>query len=421
MRIAYICPDLGIPVFGNKGASVHVRELTNALVDLGHTTQIICAMGGSDNTEQVNIPKAAVTVLPPSMEVKEAALWMAESLLRLGLSRNPMHVRSEMRHVLADEEFVRNAIPVLREFRPELIIARHSLFSIAGPVLAQSLNIPCVLEVNAPLREERRRFWGLTLDEVAEQGERKAFAESTAIVAVSEGLRMYLQRCGADMNHVTVIPNGVDLLQFHQGIDGGPVRQQLGPGSATVIGFVGSLKPWHGLDQLVRACASLIQMQHQQQDKANDIRLLIVGDGPEREFIQQLCHDLGIGEHVIFTGAVPHAATPMYLAAMDIAVAPYALSNGFYFSPLKIMEYMAMGLAVVAPQLGQIPYLLQSNDQECGIVYDPDSVPALTRALYQLMMHKDVRLNLGNAGAQRASEYFSWQTVAERMVKAAFS
>ena len=411
MKIAYICADLGIPVLGNKGASVHVREFTDALVRLGHDVRIICATSTREGVaEPENQPLAAVVTLPPSNEIKNAALWFAESLIRIDWPREPLHIRSEMRHVLADAEFVAHATPILHDFMPDLVIARHALFSIAGAELAQSVGCPYVLEVNAPLREERQRYWGLTLDEVAEQGERKAFAEADLIIAVSEGTRHYVLRCGGAPEKIRVFPNGVNLHRFSPTVDGTARRRALHLTDRTVIGFAGSLKPWHGLDDLLFAYAGIRAVM------PDALHLLVVGDGPERAHVEQVCHQLGLDDAVELVGAVPHHEVPEYLAAMDIAVAPYLGTNGFYFSPLKVMEYLAMGLPVVAPNLGQIPSLLQSPAGPAGIVYQPEDRQELAAALLRLSRDPAERQRMGECGAAHAHQHFAWETIAEAVL-----
>ena len=108
------------------------------------------------------------------------------------------------------------------------------------------------------------------------------------------------------------------------------------------------------------------------EQKETALHLLIIGDGPQREVLMRLSHELGVNKQVTFTGALPHAELPAHLAAFDIAVAPYLFSDEFYFSPLKVMEYLAMGRAIVAPRLGQLPALLQGVDGPCGLLYRAD-------------------------------------------------
>ncbi len=420
MKIVYICADPGIPVLGNKGASVHVREFTNALIELGHQVQIYSAAGTveGESGQGPNVTRADLTVLAPSDRVKEQAGLFAAELVRLNPERDHRHLTSELVHLLADSEFINAALPKLQEFDPDLIIARHTLMSTAGSSLARALGRPCVLEVNAPLVEERLRYWNLTFQHEAEEIERAAFAEVDLLVAVSEGVRTYLLRYGAPRERILVMPNGVNLTSFHPQVDGSDVRRRYELNGKLVIGFAGSLKPWHGVDLLMRAFASIRDVLGARNGGYGArLRLLIVGDGPERDPLTQLSRDLDLGDTAIFTGAVSHDEMPAHLAAMDIAVAPYLSSDGFYFSPLKVMEYLAMGLPVVAPRLGQIPSLLQNGKMPCGLIYPPDNQHELAVALLTLIGNGELRRQLGAQGVAQARLRSSWQSIAKQIIE----
>ncbi len=440
MNIVYICADLGIPVLGHKGASVHVREFTAALAELGHQVHIIGASGSDATTLKGHADVARVdttlgltdtgegsislTVLPPSREIRDHAASIANIIQRLGMPRNPAHTQSEMRHALADPEFAEHATAVAREFAPDLVIARHALFSLAGQDVARAMGIPCVLEVNAPLIEERRNYWGLTFDTLAEHAERTAFQRADRLIAISEGVRSYMLRHDAAEERIVTLPNGVNLHRFHPEVNGERVRREYNLGQRLLVGFAGSLKPWHGVDQLLRAFAAMYpgpsvkrSGADAQQDAGEDPCLLIMGEGPQRESLEALARSLDLGDRALFTGAISHERMPEYLAALDIAVAPYQSSDGFYFSPLKVIEYMAMGLPVIAPLLGQIPYLLDDRREPCGLLYHADDQRDLTRALRSLIGDAQLRRTLGAAGARRAADRHAWTAVAQRAIE----
>ena len=113
------------------------------------------------------------------------------------------------------------------------------------------------------------------------------------------------------------------------------------------MGFVGTLRPWHGVEGLIEAFAVLHGLDP-------DVRLLIVGDGPLRNTLESMAADRGVSHAVDFRGAVEPSEVPRMLASMDVAVAPYPPLDDFYFSPLKLFEYMAAGCAIVAAAIGQI-------------------------------------------------------------------
>ncbi len=422
MKIAYVCADPGVPVLGNKGASIHVREFTEALVEMGHQVHIYSVSGTANGAAalQPNTTRAALTVLPPSEDTRRTASLFASGLARLDSQHDHTHLFSEAQHILADPEFINTALPLMRDFAPDLLIARHALFSKAGLTLARSLDCPCVLEVNAPLIEERRRYWGLTLEREAEAVERTVFAGVDQLVAVSEGVRAYLLRYDAPFDRIVVLPNGVNLAHFHPEVDGSPVRHRYELEGKLVIGFSGSLKPWHGVDLLLRAFASVYNTLSRREQAGGAMpHLLIIGDGPQREQLMQLSHELEVSAAVTFTGVVPHAEIPVYLAALDIAVAPYVFSDEFYFSPLKVMEYLAMGRATIAPRLGQLPSLLQSIAGPCGLLYSADNQHELAAALLRLSDDGELRRRLGTRAAAQARLRPSWQTIAQQIIERA--
>ena len=419
MKIAYLCADPGIPVLGNKGASVHVREFTDALVELGHQVRIYSTAGTveGESAQSPNVTRAALTVLAPSEQIQHLAAMTAARTAHSDSKHDRAHLFSEVLHILNDPEFVKAALPSLREFDPDLIIARHTLLSTAGTTLARELGCPCVLEVNAPLVEERLRYWNLTLQDEAEEIERVAFTEADLMVAVSEGVRTYLLRYGAPRERILVMPNGVNLANFHPEVDGGEVRRRYNLDGKLVIGFSGSLKPWHGVDMLMKAFASIRNILGGHNEFSARLQLLIIGDGPQREQLTQLSRELKLDEVVTFTGAISHAEMPAHLAALDIAAAPYLSSDGFYFSPLKVMEYLAMGLPVVAPRLGQIPSLLQSGKLPCGLIYPPDDQHELAAALLTLVNNEQLSRQLGERAAAQARLRSSWQSIAQQIIE----
>jgi glycosyltransferase involved in cell wall biosynthesis len=172
------------------------------------------------------------------------------------------------------------------------------------------------------------------------------------------------------------------------------------------------MKPWHGLDVLVEAFARL-------HARAPDARLLLVGDGPARAAV---CADLsarGLGGALHCTGAVAPDAVPGLLTSLDVAVAPYPDSGGgsFYFSPLKVYEYLAAGRAVVASRVGQLEAVIQHDVN--GLLCPPGDPAALAAALEQLRSEPAVRARLGQAARANVLRRHTWDAVAARVLELA--
>jgi glycosyltransferase involved in cell wall biosynthesis len=380
MRIAYCCADPGIPVFGHKGGSRHVQEMLRALRALGHAVTLFATRrGGLPPTALADLPVVTLPAIPrePPTERERAAL-----------DANP-RIRDS---ILAHGPF-------------DLVYERYALWSWAGMASARALGVPGVLEVNAPLIEEQARYRVLCDRETALAVTRRTLDEARLLVAVSDGVRDWLAGFAETDGKIAVIPNGVDPERFAAV---SAVATRSAESDALTLGFVGSLKPWHGLDRLIDAFA-VFRYRHPAS------RLLIVGDGPERAACEERASALGLDASLIFTGAVPAEQVPGLLAAIDIAVAPYPPSAGFYFSPLKVYEYMAAGRAVVASRIGQIDGLIE--DGVTGRLYPPGDQGALIEVLDQLARSPDERARLGAAARAKVSAEHTWRSVAQRILE----
>jgi glycosyltransferase involved in cell wall biosynthesis len=283
--------------------------------------------------------------------------------------------------------------------RADVVLERYSLSSGPGMHAARTCGVPFTLEVNAPLVDEATRYRGLDHVAAWRMREQTLLRASERVIVVSNALRSHAIRAGVQADRVAVVPNGVDLEGF-AGARGDRVRTQYGLDGTQVIGFVGSLKPWHGVMDLVRAFAPL----------PSESRLLIVGDGPERGSIETEAARRQLEGRVVITGAVRHDRVASYLAAMDIAVAPFAAQPDFYFSPLKVAEYLAAGLPVVTTAQGDLPDLVG----DAGLLVPPGSVEALQVALVSLMEDRELRTRMSHAARRRAAD-LSWDRVAERV------
>jgi glycosyltransferase involved in cell wall biosynthesis len=172
------------------------------------------------------------------------------------------------------------------------------------------------------------------------------------------------------------------------------------------VGFIGTLKPWHGLPTLVEAFAELYR-------EDPTMRLLVVGDGPLGSWLEHGLKASGISHATRTTGAVSPQSIPALLSAMDAAVAPYTARPDFYFSPLKILEYMAAGLPVVASRIGQIQELI--SDGETGLLSEPDDAHSLADHLRRLRDDPALRYRLGAAARRNVERHHTWLDVTQRI------
>jgi glycosyltransferase involved in cell wall biosynthesis len=305
-----------------------------------------------------------------------------------------------LRRLLYAEYLQHPMLEPLRAFGPDVIYERYSLFAYGGIELARRLGIPHVLEVNAPLTHEAATYRELILRRTAEALEREILVRTDALVVVSSALARYAEDLGVARQRITVLPNGVDPERFSPAVCGEELRSRYRLDGRDVLGFVGTLKPWHDLETLAGALELLVA-------RGRSVHLLVVGDGPGASRLQALNADL-----VTCAGAVNHDEVPKYMAAMDVVVVPYGTDAESYFSPLKLFEAMAMGKPVVGARLGEVAETLV--DGETGLLYEPGRAGDLADKIAKILDTPTRGGELGQSARRAVLATHTWEHNARR-------
>jgi glycosyltransferase involved in cell wall biosynthesis len=364
MRILYSAIDQVVP--GTKGGSVHVTSVAEGLAALGHEVHVLVTPGDS------SFPSGPVRWIPMSPPAKRHQLrWMRSGAVRR----------------------------IAQELQPDVIMERYYNFGGEAILHARRLGALAVLEVNAPV--------------VDHPGSRKAALDRALVVRPMQRWRERICAAAdvivspaagilpADTPRAKILELewGADTARFRPGVRG---ALPFTPPPGIVAVFAGAFRSWHGAISLAHAVRRLRERGRQ------EISALFIGDGPELPAVRDAAAGL---DGVVFAGALPHGLMPAALGAAHIGVAPFdiaahkPLSLGFYWSPLKMFEYMAAGLPVVAPAVARIPALV-GHERE-GILYDPADPAALASALARLA-DGDLRVRLGAAARERAVAEYSW-------------
>ena len=287
----------------------------------------------------------------------------------------------------------RRLLAAATEFRPQVVYERAAAFTVAAGWAAERLRVPLVLEVNAPLAQELRRERAIVLDGVARRLERAAARRATWVLTVSDVLRDLCAEQGGEPGRLHVVRNGV-RRGFGDHGDGARGRSRWAiPRGVVTVGVVGWFRPWHGLDALMAAARS-------PRWREAGIHLVLAGEGPA---LAPLAAELrALGGAVTVTGAVERDELEDLLAALDIAVQPAVTP---YACPMKLIEYMASGRAIVAPARDNVRELLthQVDALLCGEDADPTPA-ALLEAILELGSDALLRRRLGAAARRRVVE-----------------
>ncbi len=363
------------------GQYVHLSELVHAFRENGHEVLLV----GPEviDTEPFGSDGGYVDTLR-----KALPNWINELL--------------ELAYSLVAYPRLRKAI---RSFRPDFIYERYNLFSPVGVWLARRYCIPSALEINGPLYEERRDQNGIALHSVAQWSQRYAWRTADLLLPVSAVLAGIVVDQGGPRERILVVANAVDTTRF-EATDPGDAKNALGLEGRLVLGFVGFVRSWHGVDRVIRLLAT--------ERLPPQAHLLIVGDGPARAELEELAAALGVSERITFTGVVGRDEVMRWLAAFDIALQPAVTP---YASPLKVIEYLAMGKAIVAPDQPNIRELLTHGQN--GWLFPVDDPDGCAEALCLLANDPDERERIGAAArATVSARSLSWQENARRIVDA---
>ena len=358
------------------GMSVHIERLVSALRARGHEVRVVgptageAKAGGSGGLEKLS-------------DFLRAALPAAAFEL-LELAYNIPAYRRLKREAEA--------------FKPDILYERNNLYLLAGLRLKHKMGLPMILEVNAPLFEERARFGKLKLKRIARWAERVLWTEADVALPVTKVLADMVAKIRGP-RAMTVIHNGADLDDVPP--PGTDIRARLGLQDKIVLGFVGFVRPWHGLEWAIRALPRLNENVH----------LLVVGDGPAQESLEKEAETLGVKHRVHFVGRVPHDDIAAYVQSFDVALQTKAVA---YASPLKMFEYMALARAIIAPDQPNLREILKADSD--ALLFDPGDEASFFSALERLSRDADLRERLGNAARRSVEETpFTWAENARRV------
>jgi len=363
------------------GQAVHIDEMITALREQGHEVRVVApapaadegaAMGGEVGWVQrmrQHLPKAVY------------------ELLELGYT------------LVA----YRKLLQAAREFKPDVLYERCNLFLLSGLMLKKRLGIPMLLEVNSPLTDERLAFGGLGLPGLARWSENAVWRGADVVLPVTQVLADVVAKQGVPASRLVVIPNGINEAHFAHAPTPQQAREKLGHADALVLGFTGFVRSWHGVDRVLHWMATPAA-------PANSY-LLVVGDGPARAELEALAQELGLDQRMRFTGVVPRADVPAYVAAFDIALQPAVTA---YASPLKLFEYLALGKAIVAPAMPNIREILRHDHN--AVLFDAADDSSLARALTQLSADAALRERLQLAARATITDMgLTWHANARRV------
>ncbi|MDZ7267419.1 MAG: glycosyltransferase family 4 protein [candidate division KSB1 bacterium] len=371
----------------SAGSAIKAREFLAAMERLGHTTHL-----------HWRVPQPA-----PHANVAQRA---KERLLK-PLLQKYLH---EPKRLLRNAKYLWQEQRILTRERPDILLNRLELYTFSALWLARRLGLPLVIEADCPPTHEHMNFYGkefLHLGNLPMQIEMANLRGADAIIAISNILANYYIERGIAREKIHVIPNAVDAGKFVPRPKDQALLRELGLENRTVIGWVGSLYGWSGIENLIGMARHLLAHRPQ-------VSFLLVGGGKNKEFFQQQLHTNGYAPRVVLPGTVPHSEVPRYLSCMDIVLAPYPKLDFWYPSSVKLFEYMASGKATVATRVGQVAEIIEEGKN--GLLFDPARPGELTEKVLALVDSEEKRRQLGEQARRDVLAKWTWEHMARRML-----
>lgn len=338
------------------GQYVHIEELTNALKELGH--EIIMVGPTAVQKEEFGAEAGMVAVLKKYL---------------------PKFVYELLELAYAVKDYA-SLVRAVRKHRPDCLYERYNLYVPSGIWLKRRFKLPMLLEVNAPLYDERKKYDGIALDWLARWTEHIAWRGADYVLPVTHVLAERVKLAGVPDARIVVIPNGINPERFSEIPKIDAAKAALGLPGRLVLGFVGFMREWHGIERVIDLVAD---------DRDKNLHLLLVGDGPARASLEKRAKERAIEDRVTITGVVSRADVARYIAAFDVALQPEVVA---YASPLKLFEYLALGRAIVAPASANIKEILVHEHN--ALLFDPKDRAGFSAAVRRVCDDASLRARI---------------------------
>lgn len=305
-------------------------------------------------------------------------------------------------------------LEVVQQVWPDVLHV-HSPVLNAIPTLrvGRRLGIPVVYEVRA-FWEDAAVDHGTTTEgslryRMTRILETWALKRASHVTTICEGLRSDIVARGVPAERVTVIPNAVDVDSFDLGgVPDGELKSQLGLSGCTVVGFIGSFYAYEGLDLLLEALPLILS-------PLPDVRLLLVGGGPQEALLKERVKRLMLEDKVVFAGRVPHHDVQRYYDLIDVLAYPrHSMRLTELVTPLKPLEAMAQGRLFVASDVGGHRELIR--DGVTGMLFHAGSTTSLAESIIKLLAKRDYWPELRSAGREYVETERNWKNSVSRYI-----
>ena len=322
MKILFYSPHPTLYFDAPTGYGSHMRGMVKGFREEGHTVEIL-VLGNqpqsTDSNTQTNSFKSVLKKVLPKI------LW---------------RTLKEIQQIRFDKHAVRELRLAIQKFSPDVVYERSAWMSNGSVDVLKQFNLKHVVEINAPFEEEVKEFEKASslISFIGKKKLKNLLQSATLAAPITSSLQKYIvENYAIEQDKCLVVPNATDKdeIQINDSrVE--EIRKALDLTNKTVIGFVGSIFPYHGVDRLIQSVSNL---------NNSSVALLIVGDGYLIPELKEQARLIGLSSRIHFTGSIPKQEVYNYVTAMDIVTLP---NTEWYCSPVKLFEYGALGKVVLA-------------------------------------------------------------------------
>ena len=282
------------------------------------------------------------------------------------------------------------------KFKPDIIYERYNIFLPSGIFVKKLLKLPLLLEVNAPLFDEKSKYGGVSLKSLAKWSEGYVWREADHVFSVTDVLADYIRAEHVPNDRITITHNGVNLEKFELVKDKNQAKANIGCEGHLVLGFTGFIRKWHGLHRVIEIIANNPQI---------DCIFYVIGDGPAKDELVELSKEKQLTDKIKFEGLIDRDNIYKFVSAFDIALQPDVVP---YASPLKMFEYMACGCSIVAPNTNNIKEIL--THEKDGLLFEINDAGSFEKTIEELIKNEPLVKKLAdNAREKIISTPYTWQ------------
>jgi glycosyltransferase involved in cell wall biosynthesis len=387
MKILFYSPHPTLYLEAPTGYGSHMRGMIKGFQDEGHTVEVL-VMGKAPAQDSSNLQSSRV-----------------KSFVKMFIPKIIWRTLKEFQQIQFDKYAAKELQNKILSFQPDMVYERSTWMSNGSIEVLSNFNIKHVVEINAPFEEEVKSFEKAQTF-LASTGKKKLkhlLQAANLVLPITSSLQEYLiKRYDLNSNKCLVIPNAIEYseIQINEShVDA--INKQYKLSEVTVLGFVGSIFPYHGVDRLIRGVAKL---------NYTDISILIVGDGYLIPKLKQLAEELGISERVHFTESVPKEDIYNYISAMDILTLP---NTEWYCSPVKLFEYGAFGKTILAVDEAGVSDVMSTDE---GLLFENND-SAFQDALLRAITDVDALKIKAQNFKQKVLEKHTWRANAQKVLQ----